>query len=435
MKLKNFFFAALAAVLVSVGCEKEQDGGSGGKAEKPLTQLKYIQAAGTFSSMGTIVAVAKNYYILTDGTANIAVYTSDVELKLGDKVLVEGSVQRGKEAKYNTDALQFASPTCTVISSGNTVAHSPVEYDGQMIEAAFGGACSCPDVTFKGLLYKNDTYYNIYVKGTSKEAGFYYQNEGAWDEWDGKNVIVKAYLIQQYNYFNVVPYDVVEDPNPVPFVTSLSTDKLEFPATGASKTLTVNVTTETGWTLVATSNNTAFTAAVEGNVVTVTAAEATAAVNAELTVELKVDGTTVDSYTVGLAQSAPLAAGQKEVILDYSSMGYENATAIDKIEQDGLTLTFADGGNNNGPKYYNTGTAVRLYGKNSVTITGGTITSVVFTFSSGEGTNAILASEGTYVEASDTWTGSSSSLVFTIDGSSGHRRIKKMVVVYAPSAE
>jgi hypothetical protein len=60
----------------------------------------------------------------------------------------------------------------------------------------------------------------------------------------------------------------------------------------------------------------------------------------------------------------------------------------------------------------------------------------VFTFSSSEdGTNAILASEGTYDEVSDTWTGSSSSLVFTIDGTKGHRRIKKMVVIYAPSAE
>ena len=435
MKLKNFFVAALAAAFVLVGCEPEDNGGNGGKLQKPVTKISQITQGSSSNALGVVVAAAKNYYVISDGTGNIGVYTQDTQLQIGDKVLVEGMVKRGKDDKYTTDALQFASPTCTIISSNNTVTHSPVAYDGAMIEAALGGDCSLPEVTFKGRFYKNGTYYNINIKGTSKQAGFYYQEEGAWDEWDGKNIIVKAYLIQQYNYFNVIPYDVVEDPNPVPFVTSLSTDKLEFPATGASKTLTVNVTTETGWALVATSNNPAFTAAVEGNVVTVTAAESTAAVNAELTVELKVDGTTVDSYTVGLAQSAPLAAGQKEVTLDYASMGYENATAIAKVEQDGLTLTFADGGNSNGPKYYNTGTAVRLYGKNSLTITGGTITSVVFTFSSGEGTNAILASEGTYDEASDTWTGSSSSLVFTIDGSSGHRRIKKMVVVYAPSAE
>ena len=66
------------------------------------------------------------------------------------------------------------------------------------------------NVTILFSFYKNDKYYNLNIKGTSKQAGFYYQEEGSWDEWDGKNVIVKAYLIQQYNYFNVIPYDVVE---------------------------------------------------------------------------------------------------------------------------------------------------------------------------------------------------------------------------------
>ena len=435
MKLKTFFVAALAAAFVLVGCEPEDNGGEGGKIQKPVTKISQITQGSSSNALGVVVAAAKNYYVITDGTGNIGVYTQDTDLRIGDKVLVEGMVKRGKDDKYKTDALQFASPTVTVISSNNTVSHSPVTYDGSMIEAALGGDCSLPDVTFKGRFYKNGTYYNINIKGTSKQAGFYYQEEGSWDEWDGKNIIVKAYLIQQYNYFNVIPYDVVEDPNPVPFVTSLSTDKLEFPATGATKTLTVNVTTETGWTLVATSSNQAFTPSVEGNVVSVTAAESTAAVNAALTVELKVNDSTVDTYEVGLAQAAPLAEGQQEVALDFSSMGYENATAISEIEEGGLTLTFSAGDNSNGPKYYDTGTAIRLYGGNSVTITGGTITSVVFTFDSDEKNNAITPSAGTFDEASDTWTGSASPLTFTIDGTSGHRRIKKMVIVYTPSAE
>ena len=433
MKLRNFFFAALAAVLVSVGCEKEQDGGSGGKAEKPLTQLKDIQAAGTFSSMGTIAAVAKNYYILTDGTANIAVYTSDVELKLGDKVLVEGSVQRGSKS-YETEALQFASPTCTVISSGNTVAHSPVEYDGQMIEAALGGTCSCPDVTFKGLFFKSGTYYNIYVKGTSKQAGFYYQNEGSWDEWDGKNVIVKAYLIYQYNYFNVVPYDVVEDPNPAPFIATISESELNFTAQGGEKTITVTTTTDSGWELSATSSNAAFSTAVQGNVITVTAGEATELTNAKLTIELKAGGNVVDSYTVPLSQAAPLEGGQIEAVIDFTQKGYENQTAISSVQEGTLNLSFSAGSNSNGPKYYTSGTAVRLYGGNSVTITGGTISYVKFTFGSGEDTNDILPSEGEYDGTAGTWSGSATSLTFTIDGTKGNRRIQKMTIVYLPDS-
>lgn len=435
MKLKNFFIAALAAAFVLVGCEPEDNGGAGGKIQKPVTKISQITQGSSSNALGVVMAAAKNYYVISDGTGNIGVYSQEAKLKIGDKVLVEGMVKRGKDDKYTTDALQFASPTCTVISSDNTLEYSPVAYDGPMIEAALGGDCTLPEVTFKGRFYKNGTYYNLNIKGTSKQAGFYYQEEGSWDDWNGKNVIVKAYLIQQYNYFNVIPYDVVEDPNPVPFVTSLSTDKLEFPATGASKTLTVNITTETGWVLTATSNNPGFTSSVEGNVVTVTAAEATAAVNAELTVNLTVNGEVVDSYTVDLAQSAPLAEGQQEVVLDYSAMEYENGTAVSEIKEGGLTLTFSAGDNKNGPKYYTTGTAIRLYGGNSVTIAGGTIASVVFTFSSGEGTNAIVASAGTYNKDTGTWTGSASPLTFTIDGTSGHRRVKKMVIIYTPSAE
>ena len=434
MKLKNFFVAALAATFVLVGCEPEDNGG--GKIQKPVTKISQITRGSSSNALGVVMAAAKNYYVISDGTGNIGVYSQEAKLKIGDKVLVEGMVKRGKDDKYTTDALQFASPTCTVISSDNTPEYSPVAYDGPMIEAALGGDCTLPEVTFKGRFYKNGTFYNLNIKGTSKQAGFYYQEEGSWDEWEGKNVIVKAYLIQQYNYFNVIPYDVVEDPNPVPFVTSLSTDKLEFPATGASKTLTVNITTESGWVLTATSSNPSFTASVEGNVVTVTAAEATAAVNAELTVNLTVNGEVIDSYTVGLAQSAPLAEGQQEVVLDYSAMEYENTTDISEIKEGGLTLTFSIGDiKQYGPKYYTAGTAIRLYGGNSVTITGGTIASVVFTFSSGEGTNAIVASAGTYNKDTGTWTGSASPLTFTIDGTSGHRRVKKMVIIYTPSAE
>ena len=421
----------MAAVFTFVACEKEQTGG--GKVQKPVTQIKDIQAAGTYNVLATVAAAAKNYYVITDGSANIAVYTADVALKIGDKVLVEGSVQRGKENKYNTDAWQFASPTCTVVSSDNQVAHSPVEYNGQMIEAALGGNCSCPEVSFKGKFYKNDTYYNIYIKGTSKQAGFYYQETGAWDAWDGKNVIVKAYLIQQYNYFNVVPYDVVEDENPEPFITSVSASELEFAGEGGSKELTVNVTSASGWELSATANNEAFTTSINGNVITVNATPAEAMINAVLTIELKADGKVVDNYEVTLSQSAPLADGYREVMIDFPAMGYANATEITEIKKDGLTMAFDKGDNSNGPKYYTSGTAVRLYGGNSVTITGGTISTVKLTLGSGEEyDNAINPSDGTFDVATGIWTGSTASLTLTIDGTKGHRRIQKMSIVYLP---
>ena len=53
----------------------------------------------------------------------------------------------------------------------------------------------------------------------------------------------------------------------------------------------------------------------------------------------------------------------------FADFGWENQTALEVVTlTDGTTLTFDAGGNNNGPKYYTTGNAVRMYPKNSVVI-------------------------------------------------------------------
>lgn len=52
-----------------------------------------------------------------------------------------------------------------------------------------------------------------------------------------------------------------------------------------------------------------------------------------------------------------------------SEMGYENAAEMTTITlSDGTTLTFDAGGNQNGPKYYNTGKGIRMYPKNSMKV-------------------------------------------------------------------
>ena len=53
----------------------------------------------------------------------------------------------------------------------------------------------------------------------------------------------------------------------------------------------------------------------------------------------------------------------------FADFGWENQTALEVVTlTDGTTLSFDAGGNNNGPKYYTTGNAVRMYPKNSVVI-------------------------------------------------------------------
>lgn len=117
--------------------------------------------------------------------------------------------------------------------------------------------------------------------------------------------------------------------------------------------------------------------------------------------------------------------------IDFSTLGLTNGVAYNTPFDGGhFTVTFNAGGNNG--KYYSTGTAIRTYGGGSFVIASSyTIASIKFTFSSGEDANSITPSVGTF--STDTWTGSSNSITFTIGGSSGHRRIKSIKVIYSGS--
>ena len=115
-----------------------------------------------------------------------------------------------------------------------------------------------------------------------------------------------------------------------------------------------------------------------------------------------------------------------------SEQGYANAQEVLSFDIDDVVSVTADkGSNSNGPKYYNTGSAWRLYGGNKMTINSGSavITEIVFTFASGENDNAILADVGEFDK--DTWTGSSNEVTFTIDGTKGHRRFASISVTYS----
>ena len=119
-----------------------------------------------------------------------------------------------------------------------------------------------------------------------------------------------------------------------------------------------------------------------------------------------------------------------EETIDFSDQGYENAEEVVAVEATNFSVTFDKGtNNNNAPKYYTTGAAVRAYGGNTFTVSSDyTITKIALTFASGEGTNAITTDDGTFT--SPNWTGSANSVTFIVGGSSGHRRIQSIKVTY-----
>ena len=118
-----------------------------------------------------------------------------------------------------------------------------------------------------------------------------------------------------------------------------------------------------------------------------------------------------------------------------ADQGYTNAQVIESVGfDDNVTGTFYKGTNNNEPKYYSTGSAIRCYGGNYFTISTsvGNLTGIVITFASGEGSNAITTDVGDYNNG--TWTGEAQSVTFTIGGTSGHRRLAAFSITYTTSA-
>lgn len=132
------------------------------------------------------------------------------------------------------------------------------------------------------------------------------------------------------------------------------------------------------------------------------------------------------------------AWGEKvTVTFDASAQGYANGLAINDVTiTEGITVTFDKGTNSNPCKYYNTGTAIRVYGGGYFTIasTIGKIIKIKLTFGSGDGSNEISKDSGTYYSSTGTWEGSSESITFTIGGTTGHRRIKTIAVTYEKDA-
>ena len=148
-----------------------------------------------------------------------------------------------------------------------------------------------------------------------------------------------------------------------------------------------------------------------------------------LTASVTIAGETkTKDFTVSIP--AALGAGQSVATMNFTAQGYANAQEVTSLTVDGITITFDKGTNNNTPKYYTSGTAVRVYGGGYFTISSddATIVSVVITFGSSDGTNDLTADCGTL--SNGAWTGSADSITFTVGGTTGNRRIMSIEITY-----
>ena len=167
-----------------------------------------------------------------------------------------------------------------------------------------------------------------------------------------------------------------------------------------------------------------------------------ASTNATVSVTAKVGTITSAAFNVtGLTVTEPAPS----VAWDAREQDYvASTTAVADITfGDGTIVTgaFDKGTNGNAPKYYlntegnNSTGAVRVYAGSTLTLqaqAGYKICGVKFGFGQGDKTNAITANTGTF--STDTWSGSTTQVVFTVDGASGHRRFQTITVSYEASS-
>ncbi len=115
----------------------------------------------------------------------------------------------------------------------------------------------------------------------------------------------------------------------------------------------------------------------------------------------------------------------------FADQGYANGDAVESYTGTDFAIAFNKGTNSNAPKYYTTGSAIRVYGGNYFTVssTTKTISKIELAFASGEGTNAITTDVETYTGG--TWEGSANAVTFTVGGTTGHRRIASVAVTFA----
>lgn len=145
-----------------------------------------------------------------------------------------------------------------------------------------------------------------------------------------------------------------------------------------------------------------------------------------------------------------LAAGllkAETASVTFSEKGYANAEKVESVElNDVISITFAKGANSNAAAYYDSGTALRMYGANTATFyakTGNVINKITITLTTAKYNNTLLTGytfnpAGTTEKESNvyTWTGDASEITL-INGTStsSHSKIVSIEVEYESAGE
>lgn len=397
----------------------------------PTTGAKIgeIKTAGKYKTAGTVVARGKLAYIIADETGAMMVYHNGNERAVGDKISIEGEV-----TIYNEDSTpQFSEDAVvTVESTGNAWTYNPTVRDASAMDQLLSVDPVCTEIQFTGTLSIDGNYVNVAIDGASKAIGSVkYIDNTTISDLDGAVVVVKGYFVgtSSGKYVNVLPYSI-EAAGEVPPSITVNPTSLTFAAAGEAKTVTVTKKNADDCTIEASADNEQFTVEVSGDQVNVTAKENTAeeAISGTLTVKLMKAGEAVATATVKLTQSGVSNGNEQTVTLSFAGGDAQNHDEI-PFSEGVISAVFAKGSHNTAPRW--DADCVRFYGtsgqKNILTVSGATITKVVFNLNGSYTMEGMTADSGSFSD--NVWTGSSSSVVFTAGDK--QTRIDGITVTYA----
>ncbi len=428
---------------------------------KNVTWTSSDSTIATVNSSGSVTAV-KN------GSATITVTTQD-----GSKTATcSVTVNKATTATYTITFATSGSDSSSALTTSNFLQAGNVSSNSLIQEITALSKCysgkngvklgSSSAVGSFSATVKNDAKYNVksititstkYVDDTGDLTISYNSSSETWAPNEGTKTInfVSTINISSFTiatsakraYVGSISFvvDTSGETPPEPSITSISLNKnavnLDLNGT-ISDTLVATVTGENNPDLTVTwsSNNPSVATVNNSGVVT-----AVSVGNATITATSNQDGTKTAICSVTVVDTTPEPDPDPEPqdeddkyvsihCTDPSLTLYtDSVTSSQKI-----TAQFSKASGSTDPKYFDTGDAVRAYAKNTITISSAktNIKKIVLSFGTGGGSNSITVNSGTY--SAGTWTGDlTNSVIFTIGGTSGHRRISDIRVEYYSS--
>ena len=131
-------------------------------------------------------------------------------------------------------------------------------------------------------------------------------------------------------------------------------------------------------------------------------------------------------YAVFAHLSKVEGSAEQTASVDFSKV-YSNTQDVTSVSVGAVNISFDKASSQNAAKYYTKGNGVRTYSGSQISFSGSNIKKIGFGFGSEDHTNPITVNTGSF--NTDTWTGNSDNVVFTIGGSSKFRCISTITVI------